>query len=138
MDAADLNIPRLVNAWLAKRLPRALERIGEETTADIKTRLGLPCPAFNGVPAGKHSPPGHEPYMETGALQAGIGYHANESTTSPAVTIFSTRSMGGESPNVPFWLEFGTSKMAARPFMRPAKNRGMRTVPFILKQELGG
>ncbi len=134
MDADAFNLASTVNAWLAKRLPKALERIGAETTADIKARLGSPCPAYHGVSGGKHSPPGHEPYMEEGLLIEGISYVVRPDY----VMIISKRA--DANPKVPEWLEFGTpgGRQAARPYMRPAKNRGMRTVPAILRQELGG
>ena len=68
-------------------------------------------------------------------MQDGIDYSLNVSQQQVAVTISSTRL--GDNPEVPKFLEWGTSKMAPRPYMRPAKNRGSRTVPTILKSELG-
>ena len=131
----DDDIKGSVMRWLMPKLPGVLDRIGRETVEDIKARLGTPCPAYHGG-GGGHSPPGHEPYMETGALVWGMKYQV-ELGDNPSVAIISTRPLGGDSPNVPFWLEYGTKKMAARPYMRPARNRGEDRVPRTLRMELG-
>ena len=131
----DDDIKGSVMRWLMPKLPGILDTIGRETVADIKARLSTPCPAYHGG-SGGHSPPGHEPYMETGALMVGVHYQVEWSDT-PAVAIISTRPLGGDNPNVPSMLEYGTSKMAPRPYMRPARNRGEDRVPRWIRTGLG-
>jgi len=131
----DDDIKGSVMRWLMPKLPGILDAIGRETVADIKARLSTPCPAYHGE--GKHSPPGQEPYMESGALVHGMKYQVEMSDT-PSVAIISTRTWEGDNPNVPFFLEYGTKRMAPRPYMRPARNRGEDRVPRMIRQGLGG
>ena len=64
------------------------------------------------------SSPGDPPHRRTGKLQNGI--EASYSSTGLKVEITSNRITTRDNSLVPFWLEFGTSRMAARPYMRPA------------------
>lgn len=59
------------------------------------------------------SPPGEGPGVVTGRLRASIGYRLGVDSISPYVDI-------GTAVLYAPYLEFGTSKMAARPFLRPA------------------
>ncbi len=59
------------------------------------------------------SPPGKGPGVITGRLRASIGYRIGVDSLSPFVDI-------GTAVLYAPYLEFGTSKMAARPFLRPA------------------
>ena len=133
LAAGNIQLSRILNGWLMPRLGRALDMIGQATTAKIKDELRNPCPVFFGQ-GGEHSPPGEPPFKETGALQEGIRYYVSP---DHSVTIMSTRQHGADTARVPEYLEYGTPRMAARPFMRPAKNRGFRIVPQILRLELG-
>lgn len=79
--------------------------------------------------------PGKNPHRVAGAIRSGITQHASR-TEDFAVTIrvrnrgwiFSTRATSRRpsnsrlagNPNYWWLVEFGTSKMAARPFLRPA------------------
>lgn len=70
--------------------------------AELKMKLGR---NHGGVP----SLPGNPPNSQTGDLSRSITVKSKE---------IGTAQIG---PNVPYgvWLEFGTTKMAARPFVRP-------------------
>lgn len=86
--------------------------------------------AFRSISAGSvsgknHVPslPGESPNRDTGTLQAGLEVQR----TGPL-----TAEVRAETPySAP--LEFGTSKVAARPFMRPARDK----VAAIAEKEFG-
>lgn len=54
---------------------------------------------------------------ETGALERGI--EAVRASGGQAGVV-ARRDVPGDSPDVPLFIEFGTEKMPAAPFMRPA------------------
>lgn len=86
--------------------------------------------AFRSISAGSvsgknHVPskPGESPNRDTGALQAGLKIER---------TGVLTAEVRAETPySAP--LEFGSSKMAARPFMRPARDK----VAAVAEKEFG-
>ena len=71
--------------------------------------------AVNSMPPGNGQPsaPGSPPNVQTGSLRASIDY------TVQRVPAGVEGLLSSSSPYAQF-LEFGTRKMAARPFMRPA------------------
>ena len=72
------------------------------------------------------SSPGEAPHRDFGTLQASIGYltleddeHPGNNAVYVGVVDLTTLSPGGVSPNdYGFYLEFGTSTMAARPWFQ--------------------
>lgn len=58
--------------------------------------------------------------VDTGAMRAGI---AVGDLDDDHVEIVVSRDVPGDDPKVPIYVERGTSKMAAQPFMRPALYR---------------
>jgi|GEM_PF-2750215 len=102
-----------LDAVVRGRLRLAAQAIGIRCAGYASNLVNTPYP-----PASK---PGEPPHKRTGNLQAGITNEQSESVESIDTKIVARRAEG--NPKVPGWLEFGTKKMAARPFMRPAKNR---------------
>jgi len=72
------------------------------------------------------SKPGQPPMRDTGNLQA----HIETSQPEPFVAQV-TSSAAYAAP-----LEFGTSKMAARPYMRPARDKVLPVAERILERRL--
>lgn len=72
------------------------------------------------------SNPGEFPNRNTGDLQAGL------TTTNPAPMLAEVRS---EAPHATP-LEFGTSKMAERPHMRPARDAKKGEINRLFAQEM--
>lgn len=72
------------------------------------------------------SAPGEPPNQDTGVLAGNI------ETTQPAPLVVEVSS------NAPYSraLESGTSKMAARPFMRPARDKERRNVERLVRQAM--
>jgi hypothetical protein len=67
------------------------------------------------------SQPGRPPHRQTSRLYEGVeAEHAGGTLTSRVV---STRNGDEDDNNVPGYLEFGTRRMAPRPYMRPAYAR---------------
>lgn len=82
----------------------ALERIGRELVASIRVTLSRP-----GGGEGGSSAPGGPPHSRTGTLSRSYYYKASRLS----LEVGATAEYAG-------FLEFGTSKMAARPALRPA------------------
>jgi len=100
---------------LLDAIEKGVNRAGMKLAANIKRSMGKSA----GGPRSGHavSAPGSPPNVETGTLRRSID------STRPmrfAGTVF-TR-VGTNTEYGPF-LEYGTQKMAARPFMRPGLER---------------
>jgi hypothetical protein len=111
-------------AWLLQKLPSAMEALGIRAAGVASNLIDTPYP-----PASK---PGNPPHRRTGNLEAGIE-HA-ESPDGLEMTLTSKR-VGGD-PRVPMYLEYGTSKMAPRPYMRVVANMAPQMVPLSMKRSL--
>ncbi len=111
-------ITQRFRSWRTKKreqVEAALMAAGAEMTAELKESISEPYP-----PA---SAPGEPPHLRTGQLAAGIGSRVTRQANGSQLTIFSMRV--GRSI-VPRALEFGTSRMAARPYMGPLFRRWKR------------
>ena len=63
--------------------------------------------------------PGDSPAIRSGALDASVTFEMDATTSRATITVLA--SYAG-------YLEYGTAKMAARPFVRPALRRVERTL----------
>ena len=79
----------------------------------------------------KPSAPGEAPNRDTGTLQAHIEVSMPEPPSEGTIVARVTSSAPYAAA-----LEFGTSKMAARPYLRPARDKVAPDVGRILKQRL--
>ncbi len=77
------------------------------------------------------SAPGEAPASRTGTLRNAISHAVNKAKLTAVV---GPRLLGSD-PNkqYPLWLEFGTKKMAPRPYMVPTIQRNKDTVIQIMK-----
>lgn len=105
---------------VVRRVGQALYAGGEMIRAEAAHLI------TDGAVSGKgHVPslPGHPPNEDTGVLRANI------ETTQPAPLRVEVSS------NAPYAveLEFGTSKMAERPYMRPAARRKKKEVVALVR-----
>jgi len=113
------HIGRLKNARdVAKTITRELYAAGQLIEADAEKSI-----TDGAVSGAGHIPsrPGEPPNEDTGALRRSIETRIVASADVPTVHV----EAGGPIAPYAVYLENGTSKMAARPFMRPAteKNR---------------
>lgn len=72
------------------------------------------------------SRPGEYPNRDTGELQAHL------TTTNPKPLVAEVRSEAGHAAP----LEFGTSKMAARPYMRPSRDKKTPAINRLFATEM--
>lgn len=103
-------IRALASPAMAEEVEKVLFHAGEliQTEAQISITRGA-VSGKNHVP----SAPGQPPNQDTGVLAGNI-----ETTRAGKLRVRVTSKAGYSSA-----LEFGTSKMAARPFMRPARDK---------------
>lgn len=103
---------------VAKAITRELYAAGQMIEAHAEKSI-----TDGAVSGAGHIPsrPGEPPNEDTGALRRSIETRIVASGDTPTVHV----EAGGPSAPYAVYLENGTSKMAARPFMRPAteKNR---------------
>ena len=143
-----LQLGRLINLTAAERM----EVVCIGLVNDIKGSFGAASkmPAFKETGMRKRkgaskrwrqrnsSRPGDPPNVVTGTLRSSISYAISDGRTS-GKGIFGSPKAGPESvvgvvgshiqvPPYPYHLEMGTSKMKARPFLRPALDRA---IPYI-------
>ena len=95
---------------------------GDEFLARVRARLAANLGEAAGIVAdrivesinGPYPPassPGDPPHRRTGRLRASVASEVDADTLTAVV---------GAPGKVAYWLETGTRKMAARPFVRPA------------------
>lgn len=98
---------------------RAVTAAGEFLVAKVQEKISKPN--FDGK---SPSAPGEPPRLVTGDLQSSIYYTANADGN---LTVHAAMEYGD-------YLEYGTSKMAARPFLRPTMIENQGKVMEILAQ----
>ncbi len=81
-------------------------------------RVAGPTKTHSEAPASK---PGEAPHRRTGTLARSIAYEVSKTTARVGTNVKYGK-----------FLETGTSKMAARPYLRPAINKNQRAIKKIL------
>jgi HK97 gp10 family phage protein len=128
------NIAAVLRAGRAG-VPRDLEKVGLDLTNELRLELSKPGTGRvyttlfftyqgNAIPYGTRPPhqasaPGEPPAPDTGQLRASYGHNVERELNGATVAI-------GSGSAYAAYLEFGTSKVAARPHLRPviARNHG--------------
>lgn len=111
---------------ILKNLPDGLNIVGEKVTADIEAYAKEHMSRTAPFP----SAPGSPPAVQTGRLKGSITHYKLKDSEQWTVVA------GGDQAPYAKYLEYGTRKMAARPFMRPAMLAIAETVPELLKLEI--
>ncbi len=109
------------NEELAKRLNRAAIHLQNE----IKKLLGVKGRKCNKA-TGERSAPDESPRLECGQLRRSIAWEVDKEKLVARV---------GTNLKYGKFLELGTSKMAARPFLRPALSKNHDVIARILAGE---
>jgi hypothetical protein len=115
---------QVVRLRLKQALLETLQEIGGRIEDSIAEKISDAYPPS--------SSPGAVPHRRTGALRAGVSHLADYTEHGAKVTVFIVRE--GADPLVPVHLEFGTERMAARPFMGPARDEWAGVLPGILPE----
>ena len=105
---------------------------------ETAVKLSMSAASHSGRVYGKHkaSAPGETPAVDTGNLVNSINTTLDRASA--------TEAWANVGPTVEYgaYLEFGTSKMAARPFMRPgldsSEDKIRDTIKTFLKQAIDG
>lgn len=93
---------------------------------------GPSYPARPGKPGGNPSSlPGEPPALQTGWLRASY----SSWTEAPGVVAIGSRGTPPGGKNYAAFLEFGTSRMAARPHLRPAIDSVRETLAPLVRSE---
>jgi HK97 gp10 family phage protein len=81
---------------------------------------------------GNPSAPGEIPHVQTGYLKRNIGVQSTGKGTYRVGTGVGNK----ESVGYALWLEKGTSRMAARPFLRPGLKRSAKKINEIVGRQV--
>lgn len=109
-------LQRFSSREMGQAVARGLFSAGEKIEAEAQQSIMEGSVSF-----GKHVPslPGQPPNNDMGDLHNSIETHVMPESSRPTVEV---RAGGPSAPYAPL-LEAGTSKMAARPFMKPAADK---------------
>ena len=121
-----------LNAYLDQMIPEALEAAGKAIVDDLKNELNTSyyvTPAQRSIGMVNYASfEGSPPHRRTGNLRDGVV----ATITGETLTITSSRV--ADDPMVPEWLEYGTTRMASRPYMSPAMNRVPEVIDTVIKE----
>lgn len=103
---------------IANHIRRGVKEIQKEAKKEVTRKaLRVEANAKKSMRGGgkPHTPskPGQPPRVDTGRLRASITHEVHEGFLTVTARV-------GTNVKYAIFLEFGTSKMAARPFLRPA------------------
>jgi HK97 gp10 family phage protein len=120
--------PKLISAMSGDRLGRAVVAGGFVLETAVK--ISMSAASHTGRRYGGHqaSAPGETPAVDTGGLVNSISTELESSSATDAWAQVGTDKEYGE------WLEFGTSKMAPRPFMRPGYDNNVSKIEDTIRK----
>jgi HK97 gp10 family phage protein len=120
--------PKLIAALSGDRLGRAVVAGGFVLETAVK--ISMSAASHTGRRYGGHqaSAPGETPAVDTGVLVNSISTELESSSATDAWAQVGTDKEYGE------FLEFGTSKMAPRPFMRPGYDNNVTKIEDTIRK----
>jgi len=117
---------------IARDQKRRMRKAAHVLAADVKMNF------TKGGKTGKKSPryiaskDGEAPSIQTGTLRRSIIAEVHDEGGENIGLVGPMATVGGVSLKYAKWLEFGTSKMKARPYLRPALARKRNEIYGIL------
>lgn len=103
-------------ATLKKKLQVAMEQLGRDSVDRVQQELSSPGP----------SSPGSPPGLQTGHLRDSQYYNVVDGNKTVELHV-------GNSAKYAVHLEYGTSKMSARPFLRPELMQLQKDLPKYIR-----
>lgn len=111
------------------------DRLGQAVVAgalmlEVAVKMSMAAASHSGRTYGGHqaSAPGETPAVDTGVYVNSISTELVSSSDTSALAQTGTGQERGE------WLEFGTSKMAARPHFRPAYDNNVAAITETVRR----
>ena len=125
-----------------EKLSRNMDRVGVTLQREVVQSFGNPPPYPEGgattvegnrISAKRwrrmhHSEPGDPPFVQTGMLRRSINYNVD----GTKLLLGSTLKPQGSDHSYAWLLEWGSSIMAARPYLRPAVRRNKSLIVRML------
>jgi HK97 gp10 family phage protein len=111
-------LPRLLDAELRKAVAEAAEAIRDDAIKSLRS-------GGSRTAKGRASAPGEPPARQSGRLQRSIVVELDPSR--PSAKVIATADYARA-------LEFGTRRMAARPFLRPALERNRAKTLRLIRE----
>lgn len=109
---------------MQQKARKNVQRLGHFLVRDIKLSLNKPGPR-KGNKMARASKPGEPPHRRTGRLARSIQAAALNLQNEVLLRI-------GTNVKYGLWLEFGTKKMAPRPFLRAALERNRKLFEKVM------
>ena len=116
--------------WFAKKV-KAKARKGLSRNLD-KASIFLVSDISRNFPGAGRSQPGKIPHVDTGHLKRNVGWERKSALIRRIGSGIGSKASVGYAA----WLEFGTVKMAARPWLRPGLKRNKRSLRKILSADV--
>jgi HK97 gp10 family phage protein len=129
-----------------ERISKNLDRVGVFLQNEVRMSFGSPDAYPEGgirnkrgkkISAKKfrqmqHSQPDDPPFVQTGMLRRSISYQREG--TKKLLLGSTLKPQNGSEHSYAFWLELGSTKMEARPYLRPAVRNNRRTILQMITQ----
>jgi len=121
LDAHVNRLKKLSSQMVVKEVGKALFEAGERIEVDAVNSI-----TAGSASMGRHiaSLPGEAPNQDSGVLSSNI----ETNQVAPLIVEVSSRAPYAA------YLEFGTSKMAARPYMKPARDKNVKFVQQVVQK----
>ncbi len=129
---------RILDAVLMRRLKRAAIVVRKDIVVSFQKTPKQAGKRVSQLRVGpgqllhERSKPGEPPAIQTGTLRRAMTYEVGKDIQGPVARVGPMSTLGEKSLKYARFLEFGTRKMRARPFLRPAFARKARDIALIL------
>ena len=122
-----------VTSILARGMKRNMEDAVNILNNDIILKFpgGGPAGSRSGGSGGAHSTTGGIPFIQTGHLRRSMNWEVKGRLLN-LIGRVGTGIGNKTSTGYAVWLEFGTKRMAARPFLRPGMKRNKKRINKVI------